>query len=165
MEDRRRVTIATILFTLAFVSGQSNTFESTGTWVVRPREGESGEVVRATDALNRGVEINSTYARIARSDVIKGRAKEDLISNGVPTSGLSVVARVVPGTNIIEIGAKGHDPVAVTAYASAVGDQTAEYLDETGEVFQLQLLDAPEEPKNPLPTRTTSRSSWARSSA
>lgn len=140
------VALATIGFTVYFVSGQSPSYESTGTYVVRPRNVEPDQAVEATAALSRGAEINSTFARIARSDIVKTRAKDVLRASGTPTSGLSVRSQVLPGTNILEIGATGDDPDVVAAYAAAVGEQTSAYLDDTGEVYLLQQLDAPDVP-------------------
>ncbi len=149
------VALATVAATFYFVSGQSATYESDGTFIVRPRVLDPEEAVRATDALNRGVEINSTFARIARSDIVKARAKDDLREAGLPTSGLSVRSEVLPGTNIIEIGATGDDPDVVAAYATTIGEETSAYLDEIGEIYVLQQLDAPEAPDEPTASSDT----------
>lgn len=139
------VMVVTVAATVFLVSRESDVYQSSGTYVVRPSL-ESDDVVQATDALNRGAEINSTYARVARSDVVRARAKAVLEQEGVDTDGLRVVSEVLPGTNIIRIGASGPDPDRVTAYAAAIGAETASYLQETGELFVLQQLDTPEVP-------------------
>jgi capsular polysaccharide biosynthesis protein len=145
------IVIATVTATLlsaVFVWQQDSVYESSGTYVVRPRDLETDEVVRATDALNRGAEINSTYARIARSDAVNDRARSVLRSDGLSTSGLSVTATVLPGTNIIQIGASGPDPDVVAVFADAIGQETSAYLEELDEVFLLVQLDAPTTPKS-----------------
>ena len=149
------VTAATVAATFFAISGRSATYESDGTFIVRPRVVDPEEAVRATDALNRGVEINSTLARIARSDIVKSRAKDQLRDAGLPTSGLSVRSAVLPGTNIIEIGATGRAPDVVAAYAAAIGEETSRYLDEIGEVYVLQQLDAPAVPDEPVASSDT----------
>ncbi len=137
---------ATTLITAFFVARQPSVYTSSGTFVVRPSAQLADEAVAATNALIRGAEINSTYARIARSDVVKRDARQLVREEGLPTSGLGVRSSVVPGTNIIEIGASGQDPDAVAAYAEAVGEVTMAYLDEIGDVFTLEQLDSPEVP-------------------
>ena len=126
---------------------QSSSYETSGSYVVRARTGGTNDPVRATEALNRSVEINATYARIARSDAVKDRALVQLSEDGIPTEGLQVTSQVVPGTNILEIGATGPDPEAVTAYAQALGTAATAYLDDLGEVYLLKQLDPPGDPK------------------
>ena len=131
---------------LALVGQPKTVYETSGTYVIRPRSDEPSATVRATEALNRGVEINATYARIARSEAVTERAQEELTSIGLSTEGLRVRSEVVAGTNIIEIGATGSDPEAVAAYATAVGVAAGAYLDELGELYLLQELDPPGDP-------------------
>jgi len=139
------VTLITVL-ALYFFRPVGTTYETSATYVVRPRSLVAAESVRATEALNRGVEINATYARIVRSDAVKQRARRQLTSLGISTEGLGVTSEVIPGTNILEIGATGSDPAAVAAYASAVGEAAATYLDDLGEVYLLEELDPPGDP-------------------
>lgn len=132
---------------MSFLWPQSSSYETSGSYVVRARSGLGDDPVRATEALNRSVEINATYARIARSDAVKDRALLQLSQDGISTDGLRVSSQVVPGTNILEIGAIGPDPEAVTAYAEALGTAATAYLDDLGEVYLLRQLDPPGEPK------------------
>lgn len=123
-------------------------YESSNTFVVRPRVVESADVIRAIDTLARGVEINATYAAIARSDQIQQRATEHFDSEEIPEI-KSVSAQVLTGTNIIEITVTGSDPEGVRAMAQAVGDETVMFVESLGDVFQLQLLDAAAVPRGP----------------
>jgi capsular polysaccharide biosynthesis protein len=140
------VALVTVL-ALSLLWPQSSSYETSGTFVVRPRSLAGDDPVRATEALNRGVEINATYARIARSEAVKDRALEQLSERGIPTEGLRVRSELVPGTNILEIGAIGSNPEAVAAYAEALGKAATTYLDELGEVYLLQELDPPGDPQ------------------
>lgn len=140
------VALVTVI-ALSFLGEPKTVYETSGTYVVRPRTGEAGETVRATEALNRGVEINATYARIARSIAVKERAKERLAAQGISTEGLGVRSEVIAGTNILEIGATGSDADTVAAYATAIGEEAAAYLDDLGEVYLLQELDPPGDPE------------------
>jgi capsular polysaccharide biosynthesis protein len=135
------------LVALLLLRPESTTYETSGTYVVRPRSVDPGEGLRAQEALNRAVEINATYARITRSDAVEERAQQALSARGIPTEGLEVRSEVVVGTNILEIGATGSNREAVAAYAAALGDAMTSYLDDLGEVFRLQELDPVGDPE------------------
>jgi len=134
--------------TLALVLPQPPVYESKGTFVVRPRSLDSEEVVNAFDTLIRGVEINATYAVIARSDLIRSRA-EERVGPEVSTSDLSVDAEVVTGTNIVSISVRGLDREAAQAFAEAVGAETVAYVVELNDAYQLDPLDPPTSPASP----------------
>ena len=140
---------ATVAFTALFVSFQPSVFESSGTYVVRPRTADVGDAARAIDTLVRGVEINSTFANIASSKLIKSQAK-DLLDASINTSGLSTSGRVITGTNILELSVIGEDANAVHALAVAIGDVTVAYIQDLDEIFEITPLDAPRVPKTPV---------------
>lgn len=148
------VVLAAVATAAVVIAREPTIYESSGTYVVRPRPLEDDEAIRATETLSRGVEINSTYARVARSDVVKAAAREELRALGFSSSGLAVTSRVVPGTNILEIGARGEDADAVAAYAGLIGSQTAEYLLTIDEVYVLEPLDRPTIPNTPVASRS-----------
>lgn len=145
--------VATVAFTGLIASGQEPQYESTGTYVVRPRPVADGDTVRAIDTLVRGVEINSTFARIASSDVIKAGAK-DRVDAAIDTSSLKTSGKVVTGTNIIELTVSGADPEAVYAMSVAMGAETVSYIGQLDETFELSPLDEPRLPKNPVGPNT-----------
>ncbi|HEY5651949.1 MAG TPA: hypothetical protein VIW46_10905, partial [Acidimicrobiia bacterium] len=87
----------TVGLTTILVVQQPWVYQSEGTFVVRPRTVEADEIVRAFDTLNRGVEINATYAAIAKSDLVKQRARDAV---GSSTQGLNIGADIVTGTNM-----------------------------------------------------------------
>lgn len=140
-----------VILTTSLAAGvafsQPDVYEASGTFVVRPRVIQGTEVVRAIDTLNRSVEIGSTYAFIARSDVIEDRARERL---GGDLSGLSVHADLVAGTNVIEITVTGGDPEAVAVLAVGVGEETVAYIASLLDAFELAPLDSAEVPNNPV---------------
>jgi capsular polysaccharide biosynthesis protein len=109
---------------------------------------ESGDVIRAIDTLARGVEINATYAAIARSDQIEERAEAHFEEGEVPDID-SVSATVLTGTNIIEVSVVGPEAEGVQAMAQAVGEETLAFVNNLGDVFQLQPLDAANLPRIP----------------
>jgi capsular polysaccharide biosynthesis protein len=141
--------VATVAFTALFVSFQPSVFESSGTYVVRPRTANVDDAARAIDTLVRGVEINSTFASIASSKLIMSRAK-DLVDSSINTSGLKTSGRVIAGTNILELSVIGEDANAVHALAVAIGDVTVAYIQDLDEIFEITPLDAPRVPKAPV---------------
>lgn len=145
--------LATVTFTAYLASGQEPVYESSGTYVVRPRPLAEGDAVRAIDTLVRGVEINSTFASIASSDLVKAAAR-DRVDPAIDTSGLKTSGKVVTGTNIIELTVSGEDPAAVYALAVAVGDETVSYIGQLDETFELAPLDEPRLPKKPVGPNT-----------
>lgn len=137
----------TVGLTTILVVQQPWVYQSEGTFVVRPRTVEADEIVRAFDTLNRGVEINATYAAIAKSDLVKQRAREAV---GSSTQGMSIAADIVTGTNMIRISVTGTDPDLVHAFASAVGEETQRYVFELDDAFVLESLDQPDAPNRPV---------------
>lgn len=137
----------TVGLTTILVVQQPWVYQSEGTFVVRPRTVEADEIVRAFDTLNRGVEINATYAAIAKSDLVKQRARDAV---GSSTQGMSIGADIVTGTNMIRISVTGTDPDLVHAFASAVGEETQRYVFELDDAFVLESLDEPDTPDRPV---------------
>jgi capsular polysaccharide biosynthesis protein len=140
--------VTTTLVVLSTIS-QPTRYESSGSFVVRPRAGKTE--VQAFDTLIRGVEINATYATIARSAIVRERAKR-VLGPG-PWDGIRVHAENVTGTNTLKIGATGADPRRVQRFAAAVGAETKAYVDQLGEAFQLVPLDPPDLPDTPVDTK------------
>lgn len=143
---------ATAVTAAVLVWQQPSLYESTGTYVVRPRSLETTDELRAFDTLVRGAEINATYAAVARSAAIRERA-EAVLDAALPADGLTVSADVLTGTNVLSISVEGHDPEAVHELASAVGAETQEYVRQLGDLYQLQQLDPPWPPTAPAGPR------------
>lgn len=137
----------TLAGTIVLVAQQPWVYESSGTYIVRPRAAATDDVVAAFNALSRGVEINSTYAAIARSDAIEEIASEEL---GTSASGLTVDSEVITGTNMIRISVQGEDPDPLQPFAEAVGEASVAFIAGMNDAFVLQLLDAPSDPGAPV---------------
>lgn len=141
--------VATVVLTAVYVQQQPYVYSSTGTMVVRPRTVNTDDGVRAIDTLTRGVEISSTYATIARSDLIRDRAKAN-ISPTLNASEVAISSEVVTSTSIIEVSATGGDPEVVNALATEVARQTVAYVGDLQDVFELQIIDQPDLPDEPV---------------
>jgi capsular polysaccharide biosynthesis protein len=137
----------TLAGSIALVAQQPWIYESSGTYIVRPRAEAAGEIVAAFTALSRGVEINSTYAAIARSDAVFDAATEAL---GVSATGLSVSAEVITGTNMIRISVRGQEPERLRSFAQAVGEAAVQFVGDMDDAYLLQLLDEASEPHAPV---------------
>lgn len=146
--------VLTVVLTVIFVEQQPFVYSSTGSMVVRPRTVNTDDGVRAIETLTRGVEISSTYATIARSDLILDRAKEQ-IGPEIDTSDASVSSEVVTSTSILEVTVTGGNPEVVHALASEITRQTVAYVGELQNVYELQVIDEPQVPTRPVaPNRT-----------
>lgn len=133
--------------TVLLVAQQPWVYESSGTYIVRPRAAQTDEIVAAFNALSRGVEINSTYAAIARSDAVEDRAAATL---GVSASGLTVDSDVITGTNMIRISVRGEDPDRLQPFAEAVGEETIRFIADMNDAYVIQLLDPASKPGAPV---------------
>ena len=140
--------LVTVGLTAAFAARRPPVYESRATFVIRPRAVNTENGLRALDTLVRGVEINATYAAIARSDRIRERAEARLEDGKV--GGLQVAAEVVTGTNVLEVVVTGPDRQAVQRLAAAVGSETVAYVAELQDIFELAALEAPAVPRNPV---------------
>jgi capsular polysaccharide biosynthesis protein len=127
-------------------------YQSKATFIVRPNGTEAGEEIRAIDTLIRGGSINATYASIARSRLIRDRAREH-ISAGSGVSGLRAKAEVVTGTNILSITVRSRDPQLAHAFLAAVSEETVAYVLEVDDAYRLEPLDPPSVPTQPVDAR------------
>jgi capsular polysaccharide biosynthesis protein len=141
--------IITTALTVVFVNRQPFVYESTGTFVIRPRTQDSGDGLRAIDALIRGVEIPSTFATIARSDLVRERAEQRL-DDRVGWSSLSVSSEVLTSTSILEVKVRGGNPQATYDLANAISLETVDYVTDLQQVYELRPLDAPRVSNNPV---------------
>lgn len=143
--------LATTAVTVASATSQTPTYEASATFLVRPRSDDASADARAFDALIRGVTINTTYASIARSQLIRDRAEEQL-DPAARADDMSVSAKVLTDTNIVSLNVKGRDPDRTLALANAISAETIEYVNGLTDVYVLQALDEPARPEDPVGT-------------
>lgn len=149
----------TILATYVMSKQEIPIYESTTTFVMRPRLSETAaekkEFVEAVDTLSRRIEINTTYAEVAKSQIVKENAIERLNLSSTERKGLSTSSKVVPSTNVLEITARGPDPVIVRDFADAVSVETRTYISNLYDIFELEPLDRANLPTNPINANMT----------
>jgi capsular polysaccharide biosynthesis protein len=144
--------LVTVGTTVTMVRSQEATYESTATVVVRARFVDAEQGARAVDALIRGPTINTTYAEIADSKLVRDRAKAHL-RPGERAADMSVSARVVTDTNIVSIRVRGPDPTAVRDFASALSRETVLYVEQLVDLYRLEPLDPPTVAAQPVDAR------------
>jgi diguanylate cyclase (GGDEF)-like protein len=106
--------------------------------------------VRAIDTLSRRIEIATTYAEVAGSDLIKNRATERLGLTHDDSTGLSVKGSVIAGTNVLELKIQGPSRDLVQQFADAVNQEFVAYVNGLYDVFELGVLDQPRVAKAPV---------------
>lgn len=126
-------------------------YEATATYVIRPTAADTSDSVRAFDTLIRGVEIPATYAEIARSDIVRDRARARVAAETeFETAGLVVLSEVTTGTNIMAISVQGEDRQAAAVFAQYIGEETEQYIVALSDGFRIDLLDPPTVPRSPV---------------
>ncbi|HUP76693.1 MAG TPA: diguanylate cyclase [Acidimicrobiales bacterium] len=141
--------LAALAVSFYHTSKQAPYYESKVTFVIRPRLLETDQIVRANETLARGTEINSTYAAIARSSLIKTRARDLTDPNVIDGERLRIRSEAVPGTSLVRVTVRGFEPNAVGAFAKSVADVFKQYIDNLNDVYTLAPLDAPVVPSSP----------------
>jgi capsular polysaccharide biosynthesis protein len=146
--------LAAAAVTVASVASQTPTYQSSASFLVRPRSGDASEDARAFDALIRGVTINTTYASIARSELIRDRAEERMDPEARADE-MSVSAKVLTDTNIVSLSVKGPDADHVLALTTAISAEAVEYVNALSDVYVLQPLEEPTRADGPIATNRT----------
>lgn len=145
--------VFTLIPTYLFVNSQPWVYETEASFVIRPRPNvdvDNNDMVDALDTISRRVEINTTFAEVSSSSLIKQRAIERLALPREDQLGLQVNSRVIAGTNILEISAQGPDPEIVRDFADAVSQETLTYASNLYDVFELEPLDTADLPSDPV---------------
>ncbi|GJM42588.1 MAG: hypothetical protein DHS20C20_28700 [Ardenticatenaceae bacterium] len=147
------VFILTLVPTYLFVNSQPWVYETEATFVIRPRPSIAAgdeEIVKALDTISRRVEINTTFAEVSSSSLIKQHAFARLALPPEDRQGLKVNGRVIAGTNILEINVQGPDPEIVQDFANAISQETLIYVSNLYDVFELEPLDSASLPTEPV---------------
>jgi diguanylate cyclase (GGDEF)-like protein len=145
--------IITLIPTLFFVQRQPIVYQTEATFVIRPRASlgvTDADVVKVLDTLSRRVEINTTFAEVANSSLIKQRAIDRLNLTTQEKQGLKVDSKVIAGTNILNINVQGPDPNIVRDFADAISQETLTYVSNLYDVFEMEPLDTAHLPTKPV---------------
>ncbi len=136
---------------LVFTYSQTPIYRTVATFVVSPGSsfGNVDDVIRGLDTLTKRDSILATYAHIAVSDTIVKTvyAKMDLTTE--QRRNLEVSSELVSPTNILKIIVESDDPAIAKTCADMVGQETIEYIDNLGEVYDMKPLDPAYTPPSP----------------
>lgn len=145
------VTVAQLVRNTTSVS-----YESTGTYIVRPRGGDDVTKIDAGANLNGTVRIGTTFARIAESKLIGDRAWEALgpVAAGADRLDASVDAAITRRANILSISARTTQPELANALAAAAGSETVRYIEGLADLYDLTVLDPPSDARRSAPRAT-----------
>jgi capsular polysaccharide biosynthesis protein len=145
--------LITLITTIVLTFLQNPIYEAMNSFVLRPRSSvirENADFVRVLDTLSNRVEINATIVEVARSDLIKNLAAERLGISSSEKRELDVDARIIPGTNAVEISVQGTSPEGVKEFVDAISIETGIYVLDLYNLFQLDLLDDSVVPNSPV---------------
>lgn len=145
--------LLTLIPTIILVNEQPWIYESDTTFVIRPRSTfavNDEEIVKALDTISRRVEINTTFAEVTSSSLVRQRAIERLGLTSQERKGLKVNGKVIAGTNILKISVQGPNPIIVRDFANIVSLETLAYVSNLYDVFELEPLDSAELPDKPI---------------
>ena len=148
---------AVLTATFVWTSQLPVLYETTTTYIIRPRESSitDDKFVQALDIVSRRVEINTTFAEVATSKLIRSKAVEALNLSPEQTKDLAVSGYVVGGTNILNLSVQGRDPVVIRDFANMVGAETVNYIGGLYDVYELQVLDEANVPTKPVSPNTS----------
>jgi diguanylate cyclase (GGDEF)-like protein len=139
-------------------------YETSSRFVVSPNAAvysNSWDIVDSLDTLDRRSIIN-TYKELLASPAVYGTNPE--LQNMTPAelnSKYSIVAVVVPDTNILKLTVEGPDPEGVVLVANAVGKEALEYINRLYPVYNFNILDEPEMPTKPIRPEPVSNAALA----
>ena len=136
---------------VVFTLGQKPIYEATARYVVTPDVAFSDDIVTALATLSRQQEIAATYAEVAGSRTIKQSVLDQMPVSPDDKRGLDLEAKVVPGTNLIDISARSPNPDLAQQYADAVGQELITYAKaELYEAYVVKPIDVAGHPDRPV---------------
>lgn len=145
--------IAVLAATYIFTIRQDRIYQSKATYILSPRTGINqieDDFVRALEMVSRRIEINTTFAEVASSKLIKNEALAEVDYSKDVIANLSTSALVMGGTNILEITVEAPSPEIAQEYCNLIGEKTQDYVRELYDVFELRLLDSASFRANPI---------------
>ncbi len=143
--------LATLAITAYLTMRIQPVYESSATYIVRiSSSSDEKNSISALNTLVSSDDIPATYAKVANSRLIKRQAADQLGLSSSQRSILTSNSQLVAGTNIIEVTAKGQDPVMVMDYANEVGNQMLNYAATLYGTYELIPLDEATQPRRPI---------------
>lgn len=126
---------------VVFTLGQTPTYQASATYIVTPATAFNSDVLTALGLLSRQSEIAATYAEVAASKTIKQTVDTSLNLGADQKRGIELSARLVPGTNTLELTVRSPDPNLARDYANGAGAALVTYTSDLYEAYELRPLD------------------------
>ncbi len=144
--------LITFTITVVLTFTQAPTYRATATFVVAPNSSfeDIRSFVSGLDVLSRRPEVARTYAEVTASRLIRQDAADELNLSWDQRYNLSIDCQLLAGTNVIEVTARGNDPVVVRDMANMVGAKAMAYVEELYEAFAMRSLDKATLPASPV---------------
>ena len=127
-------------------------YEASSRFVVSPNAAvysNSWDIVDSLDTLDRRSIIN-TYKELLAGQAVYGDSPELNAMGPDELAKYSIVAVVIPDTNILKLTVEGPDPNGVVLVANAVGKEALDYINKLYPVYNFNILDDPEVPIKPI---------------
>lgn len=141
--------VAAVVFTLV----QDPVYQTAATLVIRPNLSSAEDTTRYTrllETLSRNPEISSTFAEVATSRLIEGRAEQSLGLAAGQSGNTSVAAQGLDGRNALAIEVSANDPVLARDLANATAEQTVIHAPTVYDGYELAFLDRAAVPLSPI---------------
>lgn len=129
---------------------QPKLYQSNSTYVVKVTSAAGEDVLSALGLLSRQTEIAETYAQAGESRAIRQAAITALSLDGRQQDDVSLISRLVAGSNLLQLSATSTDPKLAQDYCTAVGAALVAYADDLYPSFELVALDTPGVPDKPV---------------
>ena len=143
--------LATLAVTVFLTWNTQPMYEASSTYIVRiSSTSDEKNSISALNTLISSDDIPATYAKVANSRLIKRQAADQLGLSSSQRSNLASNSSLIAGTNIIEVTAKGNDPVIVMDYANEIGEQMLQYAATLYGTYELSPLDDATQPRRPV---------------
>ncbi len=155
IQRRWKIILPLFLMTLAVTTyltlNIQPVYEASATYIVRiSSASDEKNSISALNTLISSDDIPATYAKVANSRLIKRQAADQLGLSSSQRSDLTSNSQLVAGTNIIEVTAKGSDPVLVMDYANEIGEQMLQFAATLYGTYELISLDDATQPRRPV---------------
>lgn len=155
IQRRWKIILPLFLMTLAVTTyltlNIQPVYEASATYIVRiSSASDEKNSISALNTLISSDDIPATYAKVANSRLIKRQAADQLGLSSSQRSDLTSNSQLIAGTNIIEVTAKGSDPVLVMDYANEIGEQMLQFAATLYGTYELISLDDATQPRRPV---------------
>jgi diguanylate cyclase (GGDEF)-like protein len=129
---------------------QRPAYEASAQLLVEPAADVGSTSLGEIATLSRQPEVVATYARIASSRTITGRAADSLSLDDRQRADARVLGRLAPDGVLVQLVGRATDPVLARDVANAAATELVAYVEELGGPFSLTTVEEAVEPRAPV---------------